>query len=540
MDIRNPELTSKRQCSELLSTHETPQRALEKRKRSQPDGSHISATFWDDLSKIWVTRNALRELDRRNDENARKVQHQTPHIQFSKIVQRASRSFVESGSQNNHIPRAGVPQPLPLLYLKGLQRYARAGGPDLSGLRGYREPNSPLLRTMSSRSQSRVQKSTRRGRALSTVRSSSLYRSALRSKNAKTTELIKSTEVKAITELTKSSSPYDCNFQQCLIDNGVFPPGYEYPDGRQPPKPDNWNDIKERLARPRPSLSPSAFTEEDHAKFVRLDDHALKDKQIMETVVPIIEGDVGSIKCVARDVPFTNLHPLVNGKIVPGHPHRYYGAYPEQLDSQVRHQLGGDIIPSTRHDLPILPNFLLQVKGLYGGVDVATRQANYHGALGARGMDLLEIYGKENPSFHENALTISSIYHYGSLKMFTIHTSKAADSDRTEYHMTQLNHWGMSGNVDTFRQGATWYRNGRDWAKEQRDRVVMNANERAKVTKIGSMTVTESFQELLSETSSVEPGGASVVGHVAHGLQASDSSRVHIGDVHHYCGQGLL
>ncbi|KFY83230.1 hypothetical protein V500_10127, partial [Pseudogymnoascus sp. VKM F-4518 (FW-2643)] len=40
-----------------------------------------------------------------------------------------------------------------------------------------------------------------------------------------------------------------------------------------------------------------------------------------------------------------------------------------------------------------------------------------------------------------------------------------------EYVMTQIKTWGLTGDADTFRKGAAAYRNGRDWAKRQRDSV---------------------------------------------------------------------
>jgi hypothetical protein len=46
--------------------------------------------------------------------------------------------------------------------------------------------------------------------------------------------------------------------------------------------------------------------------------------------------------------------------------------------------------------------------------------------------------------------------------MFTSHPLKLAISDRPEYYLTQLNTWGMTGNIETFREGATWYQNDRD------------------------------------------------------------------------------
>lgn len=63
--------------------------------------------------------------------------------------------------------------------------------------------------------------------------------------------------------------------------------------------------------------------------------------------------------------------------------------------------------------------------------------------------------------------------------MFTSHPSKPTNSDEHEFYMTQIKGWSLTSDLDTFRQGATWYRNGRDWAKEQRDDAIRRANERA-------------------------------------------------------------
>ena len=53
--------------------------------------------------------------------------------------------------------------------------------------------------------------------------------------------------------------------------------------------------------------------------------------------------------------------------------------------------------------------------------------------------------------------------------MYTSHLSQpTGPKDRSEYFMNQLNTWGMTGNLKTFLQGVTAYRNARDWAKEKR------------------------------------------------------------------------
>ncbi|PGH27177.1 hypothetical protein AJ80_01134 [Polytolypa hystricis UAMH7299] len=212
--------------------------------------------------------------------------------------------------------------------------------------------------------------------------------------------------------------------------------------------PDNWEEIIERLARPRP-LSPK-LSDGDFRQFKRADTLASKEKPVTTLVVPLLDGN---IIC-------------------------HYGARPEQLSHQIREELSHYIIPSTQDDL-LMPNFFLEAKGPDELHVVATRQACYDGALGARGMHFLQSYQQEGPTYDNNTYTLTSIYHGGALKIYATHvtTSEGPDS-RPEYITTQVNTWGMTGNPETFRQGISAYRNARDWAKEKRDEFIRAANER--------------------------------------------------------------
>jgi len=276
---------------------------------------------------------------------------------------------------------------------------------------------------------------------------------------------------------TSNTGPYSRNFQQNLVDSGVYPDAYEYPDGQIPPLPSNWEEINQRLRKPRPSLSPSRFTEEDFRKFKRADAHAFKEKQVATTVIPIIEGHIKDARCVAGGIPFNNLDHLTDGTIVPGNPDVYYGTRPERLNRQVRDELSGLIVPSTQDDLPICPNLFLAAKGPDGSAAVAKRQASYDGALGARGMHALQLYGRNSSPKSNEAYTISSIYHDGTLKMYTSHRIDPVHAKgQPEYHMHQLRSFAMTDSVETFRQGAMYYRNARDWTEEQRNTAIDRAN----------------------------------------------------------------
>jgi hypothetical protein len=260
----------------------------------------------------------------------------------------------------------------------------------------------------------------------------------------------------------------------------VYPDGYRYPDGRVPTKPNNWKEINERLAQPRASLSLSNFSEEDFSDFKLADVDAFKEVQVMQSVIPIIKGKVTDAKCVSGNILFTNLDHLTDGTLVPGNPDLYYGARPEQLNRQVRDELSGQIVPSTQHDLPILPNFVLAAKGPDGSAAVAGRQASYDGALGARAMHSLQSYGQDKPTYDNNAYAITSIYHNGQLKMYTSYPAQPnGPGSRPEYYMTQLGAFAMTNNLKTCVDGLQAFRNARDWTKEQRDEAIKLANERA-------------------------------------------------------------
>ena len=96
-------------------------------------------------------------------------------------------------------------------------------------------------------------------------------------------------------------------------------------------------------------------------------------------------------------------------------------------------------------------------------------------------MHSLRSYGLDEPTYDNKAYTITSIYQRGTLKMYTSHLIEPSGSgERPEYHMHLLRNQGMNDTADNFRKGATAYRNARDWAKEQRDIAIAQANEKAR------------------------------------------------------------
>lgn len=130
-------------------------------------------------------------------------------------------------------------------------------------------------------------------------------------------------------------------------------------------------------------------------------------------------------------------------------------------------------------DKPMAPNFYLEVKGPDGSAAVARRQACYDGAIGARGMLSLQLYGQDKTIYDNHASTITSTYYDGMLKMYATHVTPPTGAEKLpEYHMTLLGAWALTGSRKQFLQGAASFCNGRDWAKDRRDGLISIANKK--------------------------------------------------------------
>jgi len=283
----------------------------------------------------------------------------------------------------------------------------------------------------------------------------------------------------SFTGRTSTTGPYNPQFEQVLIDHGVYPDGYEDSNGNAP-EPENMQAIRERLARSRSSLSPSHFNETAFKQFQRTNRAASSESNVMTTVFPTIRGNTGTNFHAEGDKLFNNLAKFAPG-IADAKPDGYDGARPDEIDLTVRRDLNGYIIPSTLNHLPAAPNNLTEVKGPSGRADVLRRQAMYAGAVGARGMFALQNYRNETTVYDCNAYTLVPAYNSGAgtLQMYATHPRQSA-AGQTEYHMTQVRSYAMTDTSESFRQGAAALRNSKDLSKEQRDRFIASANATAR------------------------------------------------------------
>ncbi|MCJ1449342.1 MAG: hypothetical protein MMC23_009862 [Stictis urceolatum] len=174
-----------------------------------------------------------------------------------------------------------------------------------------------------------------------------------------------STNMKTTIEIANTTpttiSAYSKSFLRHLIDHHVYPNRYQCPGGTGAAEPEEWEDTDTRLTQPRPSLSPSQFSDDAFGIFTRPDEDAAKEAQVGETLLPFIESRIKGGKFRAGEVSFSNLHsltdvdPCTSEWLKPAKPDIYCGARSEQLDRLVRKDLDGYIVPASVGSSPARP-----------------------------------------------------------------------------------------------------------------------------------------------------------------------------------------
>ncbi|OAA42070.1 hypothetical protein NOR_04919 [Metarhizium rileyi] len=218
------EQTQKRRIATDLSQNNVPSK--KPKLTGVRSASNFSPLFWDNLTKVWLTQRALRELDRRNNRQA----HTTRCTESSGVLS------------------------------LDIARFSRHGGPDLRHLRAY--PESPAATEDMF------------------FRSSSAMSQSQRSKSTKAT---------SISTKTRRSSAYDDDFEQHLLDHNIYPDGYEFPDDHLSPEPCIMDIIRQDLLAARDSLSLSCFSDAAFRDFKRKNKTNSKGT-VMRNVIPIIAG----------------------------------------------------------------------------------------------------------------------------------------------------------------------------------------------------------------------------------------------------------
>lgn len=279
------------------------------------------------------------------------------------------------------------------------------------------------------------------------------------------------------TDVTKTTrtTPYSAQYERALNDAGVYLEGHDY-DSDDTPIPANLDDIQRQLALARASLSPSQYAEEDFKRFKHINARARGEPRMMQTVLADIGGVSDRHFKTETDVELNHIRPF-NKDLAMARPDIYDGVLKSRIDRRVQGELDDLIIPCTTNEKPAAPNFFLEAKTEKGTIYVGKKQACHDGAIGARAMHSLQNYGVDEPVYDSKAYSFTNTYHDGTLKIYTTHPTAPTTADgEPRYHMTQVDSFAMTGNIRTFREGATAYRNARDLASTHRKSFVGQAN----------------------------------------------------------------
>ena len=272
-------------------------------------------------------------------------------------------------------------------------------------------------------------------------------------------------------ERTCLTSPYDINYDQYLNDIGVSLFGNA--------RPDNWQELKARLARRRSSLSDSRFSEEDFQTLKNVNNMAVKKADAVADLLPIIKGNMAIASCHKRILQ--NLKPL-HDELAVAMPDYYEGSLPADLNLRVLNDLGEYIMPSKEWNTPILPNFFLEISGHDGSAVILRRQVSRDLVYGARGMLEIQSYSNGGRRYDNNAYTVGSFYNsgFGILRFYTMYLTQPVDStEKPKYQMIEIKSFTLTDNVETCREGIEWFRNSREFAKEVRYAAIASANKMA-------------------------------------------------------------
>ena len=122
----------KRQCTEPPEQIGTSQPPFKKQRLNHSAGSPPPPAFWDNLTKLWLTKQALRELDRRNREAALSP----PHLSRRPARPPLTRKFIaQQKAKHQAVHCTDYLSRCTPSILRHIREFARHGGPDLSDLR---------------------------------------------------------------------------------------------------------------------------------------------------------------------------------------------------------------------------------------------------------------------------------------------------------------------------------------------------------------------------------------------------------------------
>ncbi len=272
---------------------------------------------------------------------------------------------------------------------------------------------------------------------------------------------------------------YDRNFGLHLTEYEI------HEDDSHLTKPNNWNELRSMLVRPRQIIPSSESYDGQYQAFLQANRESRDNDDVKKKITPIIRGSsqFGSDK----GHPFLNMNDITNGGIVKVQPDFYDGVqHYSSLEKKMYAELGHFIRPLVAKTTPVVvPNFF----GVFRSEDTKASEvevlARYSGAIGARGIHRLRSFGVEDQEtvYDNKAYTISATYSNGVLTFYAHRLiAPSVRGGRDRYRMTLIVATLLASSPGDFRKGVEAFRNAREWAREKRDELVAAANARTQTT----------------------------------------------------------
>ncbi|PTU18073.1 hypothetical protein P175DRAFT_0347841 [Aspergillus ochraceoroseus IBT 24754] len=258
------------------------------RHRYRQRERHPPPLFWDNLTKLYLTKGALRESNRRNQHKFRSPRQRALAISYI-----SAPVFLRDCSA---------------ACLQGVRQLSRRGGPDLSDIRGHLPP--PHFYQYS------------------------LYPTKYDSQPSTPPA---TTPSSSSSSSSSSTAVYDVHFQDHLVRHGIYPPpspsASSDPDGTAAAtatparRPANWAELQHRLHIPLPADS---SLDQAYTRFRRLSAAAYPKHLPLQHLLSILEGTPQPRALASSGGGsgrvFTNLAPLTDGTLPPARPDFYHAS----------------------------------------------------------------------------------------------------------------------------------------------------------------------------------------------------------------------
>ena len=259
---------------------------------------------------------------------------------------------------------------------------------------------------------------------------------------------------------TDATGAYDGNFSTCMAEQNVKLPSIDTP------QPMNHTDLVAVLRQKRAGPTDPDILTTQWKTFMRKIQDATTETDVQTDAFPTIRGEARHPHTMNK-LCTTWAQPFPDVRLKLAKPDFFDGLQPGPEYRLLRQQLNSYVSPA--NDSPLMPNFFVEIKGIYGTEIIATRQALHDGTLGAQGVYQTQKVAAKDP-LDERARVFSGIFIGSSLILFAHFVSQPTEKDgKLHYHMYSLDEFSLRKSADEFHAGITAFQNLRDYAAKVRN-----------------------------------------------------------------------